>query len=465
MCVCVVGLAAVAEPPEDAPPVFRELTGDIALRDAVAAALQNNPRLAAFAWEIRATEAEIMQAGLRPNPELDIEIEGIRWEGGPSTTAREGMALSRESGAESGFSESELTISLSQIIELGGKRTKRIALADSKRDLAQWDYEAVRADVLVEVARAFQAVLFAQERLKLHEELETLATDVAQSIEARVEAGEVSPLEGDRANIALATERVELAQAKRDMESARTRLAATWGSSHPEFASVAGNATQIAPVPDAEAIAKSIQKNPDLARWTTELAVRRSQTELARAQRIPDPTLSFGYRTEGLADRSVTTIGTVENGISFADVEPDRSRDDTLVLGLSIPLPIFDRNQGNVAAAEFRESRAAANRQATELTIHTQVHQAREIAAGAFEEATTLEKSVLSVAETTFDKTRKGYELGKFGYIDVLEAQRTLVQARTSHLDALERYHGAMVELDRLTGAQLDDFVQETTHE
>jgi outer membrane protein, heavy metal efflux system len=314
-CVVLVTCANAAAQ-NDAP--FKEPDGTLTLRDAVGAALLGSPTLAAFQWDIRAADARIVQAGLRPNPELGVEVEDVRWTGGPEQRVRTrtlegafqpgtvsvptlqpdqsinvpvitpgataGWEAEREQGAHSGFVESEFTLSISQEIELGRKRAKRVALANREKELAQWDYEAARADVIADTAAAFTEVLAAQERLGLHEELFTLAQDVARSIGLRVEAGQASPLQNNRAQVSLAATRRARDRAAREITIARARLAANWGSTNPLFTEVAGPLERVDDVPPLESLLDTIENNPDLARWSAELAAREAQLSIgARA--------------------------------------------------------------------------------------------------------------------------------------------------------------------------------------
>jgi cobalt-zinc-cadmium efflux system outer membrane protein len=151
---------ALSEPPP--------ASGTLTLHDALARALQHNPRLRAFAWEIRAREAQVQQAGRPPNPELGADLEDFA-----------GTGLLR------GFDATEVTVGLSQLVELGGDRRSRRRVAASERDLAGWDYETVRLDVLTETTQAFTAVLAAQERLALADSLLARAEQFYQSVGAR----------------------------------------------------------------------------------------------------------------------------------------------------------------------------------------------------------------------------------------------------------------------------------------
>jgi cobalt-zinc-cadmium efflux system outer membrane protein len=162
-------------------PEVGEPNGVITLRQALGLALMHNPELGAFSWEVRAAEARTLQASLLPNPEIEVEVEEV---GG--------------SGGRSGFDGAETTIQLGQLIELAGKPAKRKRVASLESELAAWDYEAMRLDVLTGVAFAFVQVLGMQERLALTEELVQLSEGVLGAVSQRVEAGKDSPVEKTR---------------------------------------------------------------------------------------------------------------------------------------------------------------------------------------------------------------------------------------------------------------------------
>ena len=126
-------LANASQPSVPAPPM-KEPTGALTLRDALALALTQNPELAPFAWQERANEARILQAGLRPNPQLDLQLEDVLG-----------------TGDFSGGQEAQITLQLSQAIELGGKRAARTELASRARGVTESEYEWKRVDVLGDV--------------------------------------------------------------------------------------------------------------------------------------------------------------------------------------------------------------------------------------------------------------------------------------------------------------------------
>lgn len=456
---------------------FSEPEGPLSLNNAIRFALLNSPSLEAFEWDVRVADARILQASLRPNPELGVEIEDIRLSPGPTSNTRTralggsidtmsgftpavSWGRERESGPRSGFAESEITIAISQLIELGGKRAKRIAAAERGREVVLWDYESARANVIYDAATAFYEVLAAQENVTLQLELVRLAEDVLRSTELRVRAGQVSPLEQNRAEATLALVRIDSERAERELGAARYTLVATWGSTDPKFTEAVGQLDSVAPIPTLETLRDEVYGNPDVSRWASEIALREAILQSERAQRIVDPTLELGFRSTGLGrshSRGFSAGSDGAFGWSGSDSDFDSDRDNRFVVGFSIPLPFFDRNQGNIAEAEHMISKASSERREIEVAVTTQLAGNRSLTSAAYDEITILREEVLPLTSETLAKTQIGYTQGKFSYLDVLDAQRTLFEARTNYLDALRRYHIGATAIQRLTGKALQD--------
>ena len=234
-----------------------DMTGVITLRQALALALMKNPELAAFSWEIRAKEAAIIQAGLLPNPELGAQLEEFAG-----------------SGERRGIDSAQSTLQIGQTILLGGKRDKRTRLATLERDLAGWDYEGKRLDVLTDVTKAFVDVLAAQDQLSLARELVAVARNVYESAAERVKVGKVAPLEETKASVELANAAIEQEKARRELAASRKRLSNLWGQATPTFEKADGSLAEIAAIPALDLIERLIAQNPDVARWANEMEQR-----------------------------------------------------------------------------------------------------------------------------------------------------------------------------------------------
>ena len=404
----------------------------LTLQDALARALMYNPELAASSWEVHSGTARADQARLYPNPELEVEIEEF---GG----SREEEGSGRSSDSLKRFEGAETTVKMSQLLELGGKRSKRTRVATLEHSVLGWDYEARRLNLITEVTNAFIELLALQKRLVLTGDLVKISHDLFNTVTERVSAGKVSPIEETNAQIALSTVQIERQRVIRDLESARKKLAATWGSTTPAFESVTGQLETISPPPPFEQLLDQVSQNPDIARWSAEVEQREAALELAKADRIPDITLGAGLKYLNESD------------------------DETYLMAVSLPLPFLNRNQGGILEASYDVSRATEEAAAAEIKITTELHETYQNLLSAFDEVTTLRDTILPGAHISFNAAREGYKEGKFSYLIVLDAQRTLIETEQEYLNALVEYHTSKSSLERLIAQELQ--TKEVPHE
>ncbi|MBL7219214.1 MAG: TolC family protein [Phycisphaerae bacterium] len=393
-----------------------EPTGELSLRGALSLALGKSPELASFAWGVRQAEAEQLQASLPPNPELETEFENF----GGSREFRGTRSL-------------ETTIALSQLIELGGKRAKRIKLAQADSRLAGWEYETKRLGVLTGVTQRFISALAIQKKQELADEDLKLALAGLDAVTRQMAAGKATLAEKTKASVEVAAGKIRAARIRRALTSARSELAAAWGSTSPRFTRLLGDLGDITDIPPGEKLTAHLKQNPELASWTAELQKRQAALELAGAGAIPDVTAGIGYKH---------TRETEEN-------------DHALVAGVSIPLPLFDRNQGEIRKARYSLLRAKAQRRAAEVKLHTEFEKAYQTLASAHSEAVALRDEVLPAARSSHEAAGKSFEQGKAEYLDVLDAQRTLVEVREQYIEALEAYHSAVTSVEGIIAQPL----------
>lgn len=392
------------------------------LQEALAQALQHNPELTVHSEEIRARAAEALQAGFRPNPVLSLEGENVFG-----------------SGDFSGTDAAETTVSLSQSIELGNKRSRRRELAESETTVAGSDYALAKADVLARTTENFYAVLAAQERFKLAEELATLARQVLVTVEERIDAGKSPATERVRASIQLRELEVARGKARRDLTAVRSALAASMGWEAAAFGTATGELLMLPELPNLADLEGGGIDSPSISRRVAESERRQRVVALERAGRFPDLEVGFGARYLR------------------------ESEDTALILGVSIPLPVFDRNQGKVAAARSRLAQARAQQANALLQAKAVLVATWQAMAAAHEEAEVLGKEILPDARKALEAVEYGYRAGKFVILDILDAQRTLIEAQGRHLDALAAYHRAAAELNRLLGRDQLEGLQTAT--
>lgn len=399
----------------------QEPRGVLDLQAALALALASNPELASYSWNVRAVEASVLQAGLRPNPELGVVVEDVLG-----------------SAPYGGFDEGQTSITLAQLVELGGKRQKRLRATALASDRAGWDYEIKRIEVFTATADAFIDVLAAQRRVGLAEQATALAEHVLATVTSRVSAGSSSEAERTKAQVALATAAIEADQTALELSRARRRLATQWGSPTAHFETAAGDLAAVVELPSLAELTERLALNPELARAATQLQVNDAELELERSMAVSDVRVGAGYRLHAFEDAGA------------------------FVAQLSVPLPLFDRNEGRILEAQRRGAQAQVLHRATEDRLASELQGAYEDLQTKQRQIERLRSQVLPAAVNAFESVNEGYREGRFSFLDVLDAERTLIAARAKHIDVLADFHQGLVQLERLTAQPIGDPQVET---
>ena len=391
--------------------------GTLTLARALALTLERSPELAAVSWDIRAAEARIIQARLLPNPELGLTAEDL-------TGTR---------GFKNG-ENAERTLQLSQLVELGGKRTARIGEAQLNRALTDFDYQVKRVEVLRATTRAFVDVLVAQRRLALAEETVQLWEHAVPLTKKRVEQGAAPEVEVTRINVAVALAQITREHSRREALGAKAVLSSQWGETRAvRFENVTGDLDRMEAVPPLGTLVARLGNHPQLARWTVERERREATLRLQQAQAVPDLTALAGPRVVGRADD--LTLG---------------------VIGFSMPLPLFNRNQGNIAEARALIEKARPEERVIEARAFAELSVAYQTMVRAIEEVATLKERVLPSATQTVTLLSEGYSAGRFSQLEILDARRTLTEARDRHLRALADYHKSLADVEALTAQPVE---------
>lgn len=376
----------------------------LSLDSALARAFANNPELAAARWEIDIAQGARQQAGLIPNPVLSVDAEDTR----------------RDSRTTS--------VKLSQALELGGKRGARIDVASRGQELAALELERRRNQLRADVLDAYYAALRAQERTQLAGRSLALAERGVAVAQGRVNAGKASPVEATRAQVQLAEVRLELNRGQMEQDNAYRRLAMVTGAATSDFAGVQEQPLALAALPAPAQLLGRLPETTELRLAEQEVVQREASLGLEKAQRIPDLDVSVGSQYDASARERVNLVG------------------------LSMPLPLFNRNQGNVLSAARRADQARDLRNATELRLRTETRQALEQWNTARGEVQSFNQTILPAAQRAVDSATQGFEMGKFSFLDVLDAQRTLIGARTQYLAAVAQTTDAWVRIERIYG-------------
>jgi cobalt-zinc-cadmium efflux system outer membrane protein len=377
-------------------------TATINLSTAIRLALDQPAARAAW-YEAQASSALVGQADRLPNPELSWLREGQQ--AGTRTT----------------------TVQINQPIELGNKRRARVTLAQGAADLAHIESFAQRQAIRADVIAAYHDVLSAGHRVTLAQALTDVARKTADVAGKRVAAGKISPIDETRARLAAVDATTAFTRATAALAIATTRLGALIG--RPAAAIVLADDSD--GLPEVEPLATLLARAGESAavrRARGQLAASHAQADVERAARVPDVTLSVGTKRDDQIGRRQA------------------------VVGLSMPLPLFNRNEDAVRAALLRTGQAgdelAAARVETAAALmaaHTRYEAARN-------EVLVLRRDVVPNAQAAYGQTLKGFEYGKFSFLDVLDAQRTWFQAQSRQWDSLDDAWRAYADIERLAG-------------
>lgn len=364
------------------------------------------PSIEAASAGVRAAEAGRSVAALRPNPTIIAETENIV-----------GTDQYR------GFRSAETTAGLALPIELGGKRSARIAVAEAQGGRARIAAAVAAADLRLAVTQTYVEATAAERRLATAREQANIAREAYRAASVRVRAGRASPIEEQRADVLRINAEAAVERAERLVEVARGNLARRIGQpvtgalDQSWFDRVEGYGPALAIEPTATLA---------LAAARADVTTATAQVRLAQTQRVPDVTVSASAR------------------------RLEATNDTAAVFGVSIPFPVFNRGSAAVIQAGAQRDQAEALSRGAELDVAQAIANAEAEVANAATTARTASGPALAAAQEAARIARIGYREGKFGQLDLLDAERTLSETRTAAINALATYRDAQARRDRL---------------
>lgn len=395
--------------------------------DLVRRALASNGELAAGRLETERARARLRQAGLMPNPTLDFEQTTGRLTGSPS--------------------EGSTSIGVALPVELGGKRRRRIELAQAELEASEAEIADRERRLTSEVRAQYSEALANLRELEITEQLNTLDLQTTGVIQVRVSEGDTAPIELNLLRVEVDRLRSRRALVEGRLQAAFIRLKGITGMQPHDILRLRENlATPVLPAPPASldaAIEIALRTRPDLrlARLTEEVA--QAGLRLARAQAAPDLTAFSRYsRTRSAFDD--TPIG------------PLTDRSQTLSFGVSVGIPVFNKNQGAKAEAAAAISQAQRRREFLEAIVRSEVESAYTRIEAARRAITTFEQGVIPRSNENIKTIRAAYEIGAFRVTDLLVEQRRLVDAQREFTEALTEQYRALADLQAAIGTPVD---------
>lgn len=386
---------------------------EIGLHEALERALAHNPELTVARHRISAHDAHREQASVLPNPELGLQIENA---GGR--------------GDNQGFESAEATISLGWAIEPGTRR-ERTNVAQARSTHSRFERDVVRVDVAAETAQRFLTCLQSQAHLETTEDAVALSEKMVASIERQLKAGGATRAEHSRARAELATARLAREDVSHETSVAYHRLSSQWGETSPSFGSVTGDLLAFPTVVPYEELLSQLESNPELTRLVSEERVANAELRLAKTRRWPTLKPNLGARR-------------IEESDSWA-----------VVGGVRLALPIFDRNQGNVAASRAELSRVRASADALRVRTRTALFEIYEELEHSFHRAEILKQEVIPRYEESMVDTRRAFERGRYSFFEMRSVNERLLEARHELVEASTSAHRLVIALERLVGRRV----------
>jgi cobalt-zinc-cadmium efflux system outer membrane protein len=372
---------------------------------------ERSPELKSGIYKTEAAERRAKQAARPLNPRLAAEVENVAG-----------------SGAVRGVDAAETTVAVSQEIELGDKRRHRTAVAESETAVSRAEQEVRLRALLFEARRAVLAVQAAQEKARLAGEALALIRETETVADAREKAGKATVLETERARAETAKAEIELETRTAEQREAVRGLALCWGENEPTFNAVSGP-FEAAPsaLPPLDELLVRAASNPELLAAEAQIRTYEARLGLEQAARVPNLELTAGIRR-------------FEEGGDFG-----------FVAGAGIELPFHTRGLDGVRAAEADAEALRLEASAARLRREGQIRQLYARLGTLAAKTARLKETVMPAAERTLALVREAHKQGKTGYLDVLEARRTLVESRLQTIETVTEYQAVHIELGRLT--------------
>jgi outer membrane protein, heavy metal efflux system len=370
-------------------------------------------------------QGRLVQAGLRPNPVFEAEYGSPRFLGGEP--------------------EFDFSAGVSQTFELGGKRAKRMAVAELEVQQVRAEISALERQVAVDIRKSYTRALAAARQLDLLEKLIAFDAELVRVTEARLNEGDVAPLDLNLVKVENDRLRVQLIDARSRLETALLEIRSLIGVDLTE-------PLRLAPQSDrpprleiglSDLMAAALRDRADLQAARIGERIGSARITLARSRKVPDVSASARFsRTKGIIDLPETSGG------GFAT-----DRDNELTFGISIDLPFFNRNQGEIASATGEQLQAVRNREFLEATIRREVSVAYAQYRAAAEKLVVYTTQILPRSEANLQTVRAAYNAGEFSVFEVVAEQRRLNESVTAYNTIIEEYYTAISSIEAAIGA------------
>ncbi|MGN7503697.1 MAG: TolC family protein [Alphaproteobacteria bacterium] len=377
---------------------------------AIQKALNASPLLQAAAAQLDGIKGAAQQAGALINPEISLQAENFAG-----------------TGNFDGINHAEITYGVSQKIELGGERSFRKRAAKHSVIQGHYDMSIAQQNLIRDVRIAYHNAVSAREMLALAKERKAMAQEMINAVRKRVNSASEPEIQLRKAEIALSTADVLEGRLVREYEHTKHVLTSLWAG-HNEPISLDGkDFFKLSKPLSEDAVEAMLSETAAIKRLDAEKSRKEALYDLEKAEALPDPTVSIGLRDLRATD------------------------DQAFVASVTLPIPVLNSNQGNITFARSMMQKAESDQKSTHIALRNETYEWLESQTNAYYQVQTLKSSIIPAAEEAFNLAREGYRAGRFAYLEVLDAQRTLFEVKEQYIEALNEYHIAFANVERLT--------------
>lgn len=377
-------------------------------------AIQQNPSLKMFKFKDEVLQGNLQTADLKPQYKLGVGAEQFAG-----------------TGELSGVDGLELTVSLSSVIEMGGKRASRGGIVSSKRNILVTNQQIQSLDLLGQVTRSYVELLSGAEKVSLAKDALQLASKALTIVKKRAEAGATPKVEVKRALAAKAQAKLALASESQQLEYRKVALASLWGARAFSYQKVAGDLFNFGQDIDFETLYNKVQTNPMIQLFADQQRLDDAQVRLAKTQSSADLSWSVGLR------------------------QTQENNDISIVAGFSMPLMSSSRSRGAITSATAKRSQTFVEKEVALINIHNQLYRAFYNRKQAILAVTQLKKIIVPQLEQAMEGTLFAYQQGRYGYLDTVSARQELLSAKRSLIQAATAALKYGAEIEQLTAEPL----------
>ncbi len=389
----------------------QQITGKLDLKDALIAVQNSNPILQSLNHNIRAAKAAVRKNGVFPNPKLKADFDEV---GG--------------TGEYAGNDTMTSTIKLSQKIELGGKRNKRIFLAEQELEIAKLELAEIKLNLNTKVYNAFLSVYAAQENKKLVKSNFDIVEKNYKIVIKRIKSGDLSPVQKNKAKVELVSAKIAVTRAKRQLNIARKKLVGLWGESVPKFSEVSQLKININEKLTIDDFEKKLKNHPTVLKLQAKIARERASIMLNEAKAWSDIEINGGISNHNEND------------------------DESYSIGFSIPLPIFNQNKAGIEEAKAILDKRKSEQKMFLLKMKLNLAITYDELISTKEELKTLTNEIIPASEASYKSILSAFEIGEQSFLDVLDTQRTLIDAKLAKLNMMIELKQLIIKLNGIVG-------------